>query len=257
MTLAPAAQVALSCLVVDGRSIALRHRRGATARPTIVFLPGYASDMEGQKAVAIDRFCARRGLGCLRFDYSGTGSSPGDFAEGTLDRWHGDVLGAIDHLAPDVRMILAGSSMGGWLAFHVALRRVGRIAAILGISAAPDFTDWGFSAKDKTLIEQEGKLERVNGYAPEPSITHRAFWRSGAAHRLLDAPIALDIPVRLVHGDCDEEVPVRVPIELMAKLRSSDVQLRLIKGGAHRLSEPHEIEAILDELQGLVEQIER
>jgi pimeloyl-ACP methyl ester carboxylesterase len=240
-----------------GRTIALRHRAARDGQPTIVFLPGYASDMDGQKAIAIDSACALRGRGSLRFDYSGTGSSPADFADGTLDRWCEDALGAIDHAVPDGRLILAGSSMGGWLALHVALRRPARIAAILGIAAAPDFTDWGYSADDKAIIDRDGKLERENPYGPEPSLITRGFWQSGARHRLLDTPIDLDLPIRLVHGDSDGDVPLEVPIRLMSALRSADVQLRLIKGGAHRLSEPHEIEVILAELDTLVKLIEQ
>ena len=239
----------------DGRRIAVRHRVAAEERPTILYLPGYASDMEGTKAVAIDQFCAHRGLGCLRLDYSGTGSSAGQFADGTLDRWLDEVLAAIDLNVGEGALILVGSSMGGWLALHAALRRPARVAAVLGIAAAPDFTDWGFSAEEKQLLADTGRLERANRYSPEPSITHRAFWQSGAAHRLLHSPIDLIIPIRLVHGEKDEDVPMGVAIKLVADLRSSDVQLRLIKNGGHRLSEPHEIHAILVELHGLIERI--
>ena len=240
----------------DGRRVAIRHRVASAGRPTVLFLPGYASDMEGAKAVAIDQFCASRGVGCLRLDYSGTGSSPGDFADGTLDRWLDEVLAAIDLAVPEGKLIVAGSSMGGWIAVHAALRRPSRVAAVLGIAAAPDFTDWGFTAEDKQVLAETGRLERTNPYGPEPSVTHRGFWQSGAAHRLLHAPIDLTIPVRLVHGERDEEVPMGVPIKLLADLRSSDVQLRLIKGAGHRLSEPHEIHAVLVELHGLIERVE-
>ena len=241
----------------DGRRIAVLHRVTGAGRPTILFLPGYASDMEGAKAVAIDQFCAHRDLGCLRMDYSGTGRSAGRFADGTLDRWLDEVIAAIDLVVPDGRLIVVGSSMGGWLALHAALRRPARIAAVLGIAAAPDFTDWGFTPAEKATLAATGRLERTNPYGPEPSITHRAFWQSGAMHRLLHAPIDLTISVRLVHGELDEVVPMAVPIRLIADLRSADVQLRLIKNGGHRLSEPHEIDAILVELQGLVELVSR
>ena len=239
----------------DGRRVAIRHRVAGAGRPTILFLPGYASDMEGAKAVAIDQFCAARDLGCLRMDYSGTGSSAGDFANGTLDRWLDEVLAAIDLNLADARLIVAGSSMGGWLAVHAALRRPMRVAALLGIAAAPDFTDWGFTAEEKQTLADTGRLERNNPYGPEPSVTHRAFWQSGAAHRLLHKAIELTIPIRLVHGELDQDVPMGVPIKLLADLRSSDVQLRLIKGGGHRLSAPHEIHAILVELHGLIERV--
>ena len=238
----------------DGRRLAYRHRKANGAAPSVLFLPGYASDMEGAKAEAIDGFCATRGLGCLRLDYSGTGSSGGKFADGTLARWLEEVLAAIDLLS-EGPLIIAGSSMGGWLAIHAALRRPDRVKALLGIAAAPDFTSWGYSGEEKEALVREGKLERPNPYGPDPSITWRGFWESGAQHHILYNPIDLAIPVRLVHGEKDEEVPMGVPIKLMEDLRSSDVQLRLIKNGGHRLSEPHEIHAILIELLGLAERI--
>jgi len=238
----------------DGRRIAYRYRQPKAGNPTVLFLPGYASDMDGTKAEAIDVFCATRGIGCLRFDYSGTGSSGGDFADGTLTRWLDEVLAAIDLLS-EGPVVVAGSSMGGWLALHAAMRRPQRVKGLLGIAAAPDFTDWGYSAEEKAALVRDGKLERANPYGPEPSVTWRGFWESGSAHRLLYNPIDLIIPIRLVHGEKDEEVPMGVPIKLMADLRSSDVQLRIVKGAGHRLSEPHEIHAILVELHGLVERI--
>jgi pimeloyl-ACP methyl ester carboxylesterase len=238
----------------DGRRIAYRLREPKAGSPTILFLPGYASDMEGTKAEGIDAFCATRGLGCLRMDYSGTGSSGGDFADGTLTRWLEEVLAAVDMLT-EGPLIVAGSSMGGWLALHAALKRPSRVKALLGIAAAPDFTDWGFSVEEKEALNLDGKLERPNPYGPEPSVTYLGFAASGEAHRLLYSPIDLTIPIRLVHGELDEEVPMGVPIKLLADLHSSDVQLRLIKGSGHRLSEPHEIHAILVELVGLVERI--
>ena len=238
----------------DGRRIAYRHREPKEAGPTILFLPGYASDMEGAKAVAIDSFCATRGIGCLRLDYSGTGSSGGQFADGTLTRWLEEALAAID-LLTDGPLILAGSSMGGWIALHAALQRKERVQALLGIAAAPDFTNWGYSGEEKQALVSDGKLEKPNPYGPEPSVTWRGFWESGQGQLLLYSQIDLTIPIRLVHGERDEEVPMGVPIKLMADLRSSDVQLRLIKGAGHRLSEPHEIHAILVELHGLMERI--
>jgi pimeloyl-ACP methyl ester carboxylesterase len=238
----------------DSRRIAYRYREPKEGAPTVLFLPGYASDMEGTKAESIDAFCATRGLGCLRMDYSGTGSSAGEFADGTLTRWLEEVLAAIDMLT-EGPLIVAGSSMGGWLALHAALQRTSRVMGLLGIAAAPDFTEWGYSVEEKETLNADGKVERANPYGPEPSVTWLGFAASGAAHRLLYSPIDLVIPIRLVHGELDEDVPMGVPIKLMADLRSSDVQLRIIKGAGHRLSEPHEIHAILTELVGLVERI--
>jgi len=257
MTITPALQPDLSFIEVDGRPIALLHRRPAPGRPSVLFLPGYRSDMAGQKATAIDQFCAARGLGCLRLDYSGTGQSAGEFADGTLDRWLDEVLAAIDLAAPEDRMIVVGSSMGGWIALHAALRRPGRIAGLLGIAAAPDFTNWGFSAEDKEALLRDGKLEQFNPHGPGSSLTHRGFWQSGEELRLLDAPIDLSIPVRLIHGVDDGTVPVTVPLKLVEQIASANVQLRLIKCGGHNLSEPHEIDAILAELDELIVLVDR
>ena len=237
-------------LDVGGRSIAYRLRRGNV--PTLVFLPGYASDMEGTKAVALDRFAEERGISMLRFDYSGTGSSGGRFDEGTLSRWLEEALAAVDRLT-NGPLILVGSSMGGWIALHLALLRPERVEGVVGIAAAPDFTDWGFTAEQKAALERDGRIEEPNPYGPEPQRFTRAFWDSGQQLRLLDGEIGIDAPVRLLHGERDQEVPLDIACRLMRKLRSSDVQLNVLKGGGHRLSEPHEIRAILQTVEKLLE----
>jgi len=237
----------------DGRTIAIRHRPASAGMATIVFLPGYASDMDGAKAEAIDQFCGARGLGCLRLDYSGTGRSPGDFAEGTLARWLAEAIAAIDINVLQGKVIVAGSSMGAWLALHVAWQMRERIAGVCGIAAAPDFTDWGFTQEEKMALLENGRLEKPNPYGDSPQVTHKAFWQSGEAHRMLGATFDISCPVRLVHGELDQEVGLGVPIKLMNILRSSDVQLNIIKNGDHRLSQPHEIHAILMALHNLLE----
>ncbi|HKP34569.1 MAG TPA: alpha/beta fold hydrolase [Sphingomicrobium sp.] len=220
------AQTNIAYIEVAGRSIAYRSRPGAS--PAIVFLPGYASDMEGAKALALDSFAERRGLAMLRLDYSGTGASEGRFEDGTLERWLEQALAAIDQLTQGP-LVVVGSSMGGWIALHLALLRPDRVRALVGIAAAPDFTDWGFTDADTA---------RRNGLA-------RGFWESGQKLRLLESDIAIDCPVRLIHGEHDEDVPLEVAFRALRALRSADVHLNVIKGGGHRLSEPHEIDAIL------------
>jgi len=234
------------------RRIAYRLREGDG--PTLLFLPGYASDMDGAKAQAIDAFAGERGVGCVRFDYSGTGLSDGDFADGTLAQWLDQGLAVADKLAPGP-IIPVGSSMGGWLALHIALARPKRVVGLVGIAAAPDFTQWGFSEGQKQQIVRGGLLEEENAYGPEPSRMYREFWESGQEMRLLEQPIALDCPVRLVHGEEDPEVPLDIAFRLMRQLRSADVQLNIIKGGGHRLSEPHEIASILAVIAGLLETV--
>jgi len=232
------------------RRIACRLRDGKS--PALMFLPGYASDMEGSKALALDSFAERHGLALVRFDYSGTGSSDGAFEDGTLQAWRDEALHLLDTLL-DGPVILVGSSMGGWIGLLVAALRPDRIAAFVGIASAPDFTDWGFSDAEKSELTAKGRLEQPNPYGPEPYITTLGFWRSGEGLKLLESAIAVDCPVRLVHGDCDKEVPVEVAVRTMKQLRSADVQLTIVKGGGHRLSEPHEINAILRAVAGLLE----
>lgn len=245
-------QPELRHLGLDGKRIAFRLREGGS--PTLMFLPGYASDMDGAKALALDAFAAERGLAMLRFDYSGTGSSGGEFAKGTLDGWLGEALHMLDTLV-DGPMILAGSSMGGWIALLAAQQRPERVGGLVGIAAAPDFTAWGYSDEDKAALQNSGRLEQPNQYAPEPHVTHLGFWESGESLRLLDAPIAVDCPVRLVHGDADPEVPLDIAFRTMARLHSADVQLLVVKGGGHRLSAPNEITAIVGAVAGLLETI--
>jgi len=237
-------------LELMGRRIAYRPREGGS--PAILFLPGYASDMDGTKAVAIDAFAKAKGLAMLRFDYSGTGSSDGAFEDGTLAGWLDEALHMLDNLV-DGPAVLVGSSMGGWLALLMAKHRPARVTAIVGIAAAPDFTDWGYSESQKQVLREAGRLEKPNPYGPEPQVTTFGFWESGEALRLLDGPIPVDCPVRLVHGDADTEVPLEIALRTMEKLRSSDVQLLVLKGGGHRLSQDHEIEAILRTLNALLE----
>ncbi|MEO8141047.1 MAG: alpha/beta hydrolase [Sphingomicrobium sp.] len=240
----------------DGRKIAYRLRPNdpRVTGPTLVFLPGYGSDMEGTKAVQIDGYAAAAGLAYLRFDYSGTGSSGGDFADGTLVRWLEDAVGLID-LVIDGPVLLVGSSMGGWIALHVALQRPKRVAAIVGVAAAPDFTDWGFTPEQRQSLLTSSRFERANADGGPPQVTHARFVESGAALRMLHNPILIDCPVRLIHGDKDEEVPVGVAFKLLDSIHSGDVQLQVIKYGGHRLSQPHEIEAMLRAIAELAEKL--
>ncbi len=239
-----------SYIEFGGARLAYRLRPGGT--PALMFLSGYASDMEGTKALALDAFAERSGLSLLRFDYSGTGSSDGAFEDGTLAGWLDEALHLLD-TSLEGPIVLVGSSMGGWIALHMAAQRPERIAALVGIAAAPDFTNWGYSDAEKAELHRTGGLEQPNPYGGEPQVTTLRFWESGEALRLLGAPIPVECPVRLVHGDADSEVPLDVALKTMRQLRSADVQLTIVKGGGHRLSEPHEIDAILDTVTSLLE----
>jgi pimeloyl-ACP methyl ester carboxylesterase len=172
----------------------------------------------------------------LRLDYSGTGSSAGRFEDGTLALWLEEALAALDELTHGP-VVLTGSSMGGWIALHLAHLRPERVRALVGIAAAPDFTSWGFA---------DGEAAERQGIA-------RSFWESGQRLLVLDGQIVVDCPVRLIHGEQDEEVPLDLAFRIMRALRSSDVQLKVIKGAGHRLSEPREIHAILQTVDSLLE----
>jgi pimeloyl-ACP methyl ester carboxylesterase len=228
-------------------TLAVARREGAG--PTVVFLPGYASDMQGTKAAALDEWAARTGRACVRFDYRGCGASPGVFAEQGLEHWFADALSVIDDTQGLV--ILVGSSMGGWLMLMCALVRPAKIAGLVGIAAAPDFTDWGFSNADKAQLMAGHDLMRPSPYG-EPMLTTARFWASGQAMRLPRGEVAIDCPVRLLQGQQDEEVPWRHALDLSARLRSADVQVVLVKDGDHRLSRPQDIALLVATIEAIV-----
>jgi pimeloyl-ACP methyl ester carboxylesterase len=232
-----------------GRRLAFRRRAGRG--PTLVFLPGYMSDMDGGKATALDSWAEASGRAMLRFDYSGCGLSEGDFEAQTLAGWRDDALAMIDSL--DGPVVLIGSSMGGWLMLLAALARPRRVRALVGIAAAPDFTDWGFDSARKAAIRDHGRLEEPSPYGEAPYVTTRAFWESGESLRLLDGDVAIDCPVRLLHGLDDADVPWRISLRLMERLRSADVRATLIKGGDHRLSRPGDIAHLIATVETLPE----
>ncbi len=234
----------------DGVRLAYRHRKGAG--PTIVFLPGYMSDMEGGKAIALEAWAQARGRAMLRLDYAGNGSSEGRFADGTLESWRDDVLLLIDALT-DGPLLLVGSSMGGWLALLIALTRPDRVVGIVGIAAAPDFTEWGFTDADKALLQTEGRIEEPTPYDDQPYVTTRAFWESGQAHLLLTEEIAINCPIRLLQGQADADVPWRTALTLAERLHSCDVQTLLIKDGDHRLSRESDIALLISTVARLLD----
>ena len=222
------------------------------AGPAIVFLPGYASDMSGGKATSLDQWAEARGHALLRLDYRGCGASEGLFAEATLDDWRDDALDAIDRLTQGP-LILVGSSMGGWLMLLIALERHERVRGLIGIAAAPDFTEWGFDDAMRHVLEEDGLLARDSPYDDSVQITTLGFWRSGQRNLLLDRPIAIDCPVRLLHGMEDRGVPPSVAFRLGRALRSGDVQTVLVKGGDHRLSRPQELALLGTTVAALIE----
>ncbi len=232
----------------DGVRLAYHHVAGTG--PAIVFLPGYMSDMQGGKAQAIEAWATRNGRAMLRLDYAGCGESEGNFADATFDQWRDDVAAMIAQIASGP-VILVGSSMGGWLMLMIALVLKSQVTALVGIAAAPDFTDWGFSEFQRATIARDGVIFQDNPYGPDPTPTYAALFRSGQANRMLNAEIPIDCPVRLIHGQCDADVPWDIAMQIASRLRSSDVQVTLVKDGDHRLSRDADIQLILDVIAAL------
>lgn len=234
----------------DGRRIAYRYTDGAG--PVLVFLPGYKSDMTGSKAQALFERAVATGRPALLLDYSGCGQSSGDFADGTLSRWRDEVLALVAALCPGRRLVLVGSSMGGWLMLLVALALAERVAGLVGIAAAPDFTDWGFDPAQQALLATGEVLYEENPYGAEPTPTYPGFWRDGQAQLLLGGEVAIDCPVRLLQGQQDTDVPWDIALRLAEALRSADVQTILVKDGDHRLSREADIALLLRTVEALL-----
>jgi len=226
----------------DGREIAYRFTPGQG--PALVFLPGYMSDMAGGKATAVFEMAQATGVACLLLDYSGCGESGGDFADGSLTRWKEEILALIEALSIK-GAVLIGSSMGGWLMLLAGLALGDKLKGLIGIAPAPDFTEWGIPQMDKALLADGETIYEDNPYGPEPTPTHPLFWADGQANLLLEGEIALDCPVRLLHGQRDPDVPWEISLQLAEKLRSADVQVTLIKDGDHRLSRDSDIALLL------------
>lgn len=225
----------------DGRRIAFRYTHGTG--PCLVFLPGYMSDMSGGKATALFAEAEAAGRACLLLDYSGCGQSDGDFADGTLSRWCDEVLALIASYVSGP-VVLAGSSMGGWLMLLVAEHLRGRCAGLIGIAPAPDFTRWGYSEAQRASLASGETIFEANPYGPEPTPTHPGFFADAECHVRLDGPIAITCPVRLIHGKQDADVPWEISLRLKDALASADVQVTLVEDGDHRLSRESDIALI-------------
>ncbi len=237
----------------DGRRIAYRFTEGRG--PALVFLPGYMSDMAGGKAGALAEWAAEEARACLLLDYSGSGESGGDFGDGTLSRWRDEVVALVEALVSGPVM-LVGSSMGGWLMLLVAEALGSRVAGLVGIAAAPDFTEWGRSEEDKARLAAGETLYDPNPYGPEPTPLHPGFFADGQAQLRLAAPIPIDAPVRLLHGQQDGDVPWEISLRLAEALRSADIQVTLVKDGDHCLSRARDIALLLRVTAALLAQIE-
>jgi pimeloyl-ACP methyl ester carboxylesterase len=248
----------LQFLELPGRRLAYRTRL-ATDRTRdcagILFLPGFRSDMAGTKATFLDDVCATRGLGYVRFDYSGHGASSGRFEDGTIGAWAQDAIAMIDRVA-DGPLVVVGSSMGGWIMLLAALARPDRIAGLVGLAPAPDFTEaliWNrLSVEERHRLMRDGRLVTPSQYSEEPTIITLALIEEGRRHLLLNAPIGIRCPVRLLHGMADPDVPHRLSLDLAERLVSNDVRVTLIKDGDHRLSRAEDLALLGATIEELV-----
>ncbi|MGH6988553.1 MAG: alpha/beta hydrolase [Stellaceae bacterium] len=243
----------LTC--ADGATIAYRRRDGAA--PGLVFLAGFMSDMTGTKASFLDDYAASRGLAYLRFDAFGHGASSGDLSAATVGRWRADAAMIIDRLTQGP-LILVGSSLGGWIMLLAALDRPERIAGLLGIAAAPDATEalmWRrFPPKTQAEIRRDGAVRMPSRYGEEPYLITRTLIEEGRHHLVMERPLPIRCPVRLIHGMGDPDVPWQTSLALADHIDAKDVELTLVKDGDHRLSRPRDLDLLARTLDRIVAQ---
>ena len=236
----------------QGRRIACHRHAGAG--PGVVFLGGFRSDMGGTKAVFLQDWAERQNRAYLRFDYSGHGDSSGDFLDGAIGDWAEDAFAAVTALTTGPQ-ILVGSSMGGWIALLLARRLPERVAALVGIAAAPDFTEDsilpGFSDAEHRQMAATGLVLQPSDYGAPYPITRRLI-EEGRRHLLLRAPLSLPMPVRLLQGSADPDVPPSVALKLFDHAQGPDIRLTLVKGADHRFSTPDCLELLQKTLEGLL-----
>jgi len=222
-----------------------------------MFLGGFKSDMTGSKALALEQWCQSQGVGFIRFDYLGHGQSSGRFEDGTIGRWRNDALAVLDQLTQGPQ-ILVGSSMGGWISLLLALARPQRIAGIVTIAAAADFTEtliWQrLPAEEQNRLRRDGIWHRPSEYSPDPYPISYRLIEEGRQHLLLNRDnIAINCPLRLLHGMQDADVPWQTSTAIAERINSEDVQVLLIKDGEHRLSRPQDLGLILAVVGELVD----
>ncbi|MBW7851488.1 MAG: alpha/beta hydrolase [Rhodospirillales bacterium] len=241
----------------DGATIAYHALAGKS--PGVVFLHGFKSDMTGTKALVLEDFCRRRGNAFVRFDGFGHGGSSGRFEDGTIGRWTDDAVAVLDRVTEGPQ-VLVGSSMGGWLMLLAALRRRERVAGLVGLAAAPDFTEelvWQrFSDEQRHRMLTEGVVKLPDCYGGDDYPMTRLLIEEGRRHLLLGDNLNLTCPVRLIHGMRDEDVPWETSLRLQRQLASDDVEVTLVKDGGHRLSEPRDLDRLCRVLDALLAQLE-
>lgn len=243
----------------DGVRIAYRRSEGTPGRAGVVWMGGFHSDMLGEKATTLHQRVAGAGRGFVRFDYFGHGESGGKFADGTVGRWRSDALAVLDQVT-DGPVVVVGSSMGGWMALLAALARPEKVKGLVLLAPAPDFTDklmWAsFDESQRKQIMEQGFWTRPSDYDPAGYPITKLLIEEGRDWNILDSQIAVDVPVRILQGGLDPDVPWTHSLDLADKLRSQDVIWSLIKDGDHRLSRPQDIEGMVATVLALADQVD-
>ncbi|MFD1912901.1 alpha/beta hydrolase [Halodurantibacterium flavum] len=239
-----------------GRRIAYVRTEGQG--PGVVFLGGFRSDMQGTKALHLENWARGQGRAFLRFDYSGHGQSSGAFLDGAIGDWAADAQAAVEALTTGPQ-VLVGSSMGGWISLLLTQRIPDRVAGVVGIAAAPDFTEdsmWGgFDAGQRKALLEEGQVALPSDYSDEPYIITRRLIEEGRDNLVLRSQLPLPFPVRFLQATADVDVPPSVALRLLDHASGDDIRLTLVKGADHRFSSPdclRLIEAAVTEVLGRI-----
>ncbi len=235
----------------DGTAIAYHHTPGAT--PGVIFCGGFMSDMTGNKARALEAHCRAAGRQYTRFDYRGHGQSGGAFTDATVGDWKGDALAVFDQVTSGPQVVV-GSSMGGWIMLLLALARPDRVAGLVGIAPAPDFVVrmWeGFPDEIKETLRRDGVYRRPSQYSDEPYAITMKLLEEGRNHLIMDKPIPVACPVRILHGMADPDVPWRYSLKIVERLAGDDVAVHFTKAGDHRLSTPEDLRRLCDTVDEL------
>ena len=250
-------------LAIKQGQLAYHHLAAAPEKanlPGILLCGGFKSDMTGSKALFLEKFCQTQGLSFTRFDYQGHGQSSGDFLQGSIGQWTQDACAILDHITQG-KQIIVGSSMGGWMMLNLSILRPNRCAALVGIAAAPDFTEdlmWAkFPQNIRQLLETEGLFSQPSDYSHDPYIITHHLITEGRQHLRLRLPITFPGPIRLIHGMKDIDVPWQVSQKIVEMAESQDVTLTLIKEGDHRLSKQSDltyVQRLLEDLLALCQQ---